>query len=220
MRSPCTATKSSPCSPQLEKARTQQRRPNAAINKLINKLINLKQDKKTPQSYTEPPLASKTATKGFSFCFASHSCLALPQRCFAFQPGIKRLCEAMTGVKATSLPLLRGEKDCLHIWNPEWNHGILVPKRVLRSLSSFQTILTLITLIDNPNISSISNISWILCECGHELKCVFVKKEQTVLCTLTSAVTALFTASLLGSVTVWVLFILSHMFIRHRPCMF
>ena len=33
MRSPCTATKSSPRSPQLEKARTQQRRPNAAKNK-------------------------------------------------------------------------------------------------------------------------------------------------------------------------------------------
>ena len=33
MRSPLTATKSSPCSPQLEKARTQQRRPNAAKNK-------------------------------------------------------------------------------------------------------------------------------------------------------------------------------------------
>ena len=29
MRSPCTATKSSLCSPQLEKARAQQRRPNA-----------------------------------------------------------------------------------------------------------------------------------------------------------------------------------------------
>ena len=33
MRSPRTATKSSPCSPQLEKARTQQQRPNAAIKK-------------------------------------------------------------------------------------------------------------------------------------------------------------------------------------------
>ena len=33
MRSPRTATKSSPYSPQLEKARTQQRRPNAAKNK-------------------------------------------------------------------------------------------------------------------------------------------------------------------------------------------
>ena len=38
MRSPCTATKSSPHSPQLEKARAQQRRPNAAKNK-INKFI-------------------------------------------------------------------------------------------------------------------------------------------------------------------------------------
>ena len=33
MRSPRTATKSSPCSPQLEKARVQQRRPNSAKNK-------------------------------------------------------------------------------------------------------------------------------------------------------------------------------------------
>ena len=39
MRSPRTATKSSPCSLQLEKARVQQRRPNAAKNK-INKLEN------------------------------------------------------------------------------------------------------------------------------------------------------------------------------------
>ena len=37
MRSPRTATKSSPCSPQLAKARVQQRRPNAAKNKLIKK---------------------------------------------------------------------------------------------------------------------------------------------------------------------------------------
>ena len=35
-RSPRTTMKSSPCSPQLEKAHTQQRRPNAAKNKLIN----------------------------------------------------------------------------------------------------------------------------------------------------------------------------------------
>ena len=34
---PCTATKSSPCSLQLEKACVQQRRPNAAINKQTNK---------------------------------------------------------------------------------------------------------------------------------------------------------------------------------------
>ena len=33
MRSPCTATKSRPCSPQLEKARAQQQRPNTAIKK-------------------------------------------------------------------------------------------------------------------------------------------------------------------------------------------
>ena len=40
MRSPRTATKSSPRSPQLEKACTQQRRPNAAKNKnKINKIL-------------------------------------------------------------------------------------------------------------------------------------------------------------------------------------
>ena len=33
MRRPCTATKSSPHSPQLEKARVQQQRPNAAKKK-------------------------------------------------------------------------------------------------------------------------------------------------------------------------------------------
>ena len=37
MRSPRTATKSCPHSPQLEKARAQQRRPNAAKNKQTNK---------------------------------------------------------------------------------------------------------------------------------------------------------------------------------------
>ena len=43
MRSPRTATKSSPRSPQLEKARAQQRRPKAAKNKQItNKTIFLK----------------------------------------------------------------------------------------------------------------------------------------------------------------------------------
>ena len=31
MRSPCTATKSNPCSPQLEKARAQQRRPKCVL---------------------------------------------------------------------------------------------------------------------------------------------------------------------------------------------
>ena len=39
MRSPRTATKSSSGSPQLEKARAQQQRPNAAKNKSINKFI-------------------------------------------------------------------------------------------------------------------------------------------------------------------------------------
>ena len=45
MRSPHTAMKSSPHSPQLEKARAQQRRPNAAKHKEINKL---KKKKETP----------------------------------------------------------------------------------------------------------------------------------------------------------------------------
>ena len=38
MRSPRTAMNSSPRSPQLEKACTQQQRPNAAKNKLKNKI--------------------------------------------------------------------------------------------------------------------------------------------------------------------------------------
>ena len=37
VRRPRTATKSSPCSPQLERARAQQRRPNAAKNKIKEK---------------------------------------------------------------------------------------------------------------------------------------------------------------------------------------
>ena len=44
MRSPRTTTKSSPGSPQLEKARVQQRRPNTAKNK--TKQIYLKKKKK------------------------------------------------------------------------------------------------------------------------------------------------------------------------------
>ena len=42
MRSPHTAMKSSPRSLQLEKARAQQRRPNAAINKWVNEWMNNK----------------------------------------------------------------------------------------------------------------------------------------------------------------------------------
>ena len=42
MRSLRTTMKSSPRSPQLEKARAQQQRPNAAINKEINKFIKKK----------------------------------------------------------------------------------------------------------------------------------------------------------------------------------
>ena len=44
MRGPRTAMKSGPHLPQLEKALTQKRRPNTAINKLINYLINLKKN--------------------------------------------------------------------------------------------------------------------------------------------------------------------------------
>ena len=42
MRSPWTATKSSPRLLQLEKARAQQRKPNAAKNKQMNKFIKKK----------------------------------------------------------------------------------------------------------------------------------------------------------------------------------
>ena len=39
VRGPCTAMKSGPCSPQLEKALAQKQRPNTAKNKLINKCM-------------------------------------------------------------------------------------------------------------------------------------------------------------------------------------
>ena len=54
MRSLHTAAKSSPHSPQLEKAHTQQRRPNAAKNKnknKINKFIKKKKKKKTGRDF-------------------------------------------------------------------------------------------------------------------------------------------------------------------------
>ena len=54
MRSPCTVTKSSPSSPQLEKARAQQRRPNTAKNKLISS----KKHSKPKLLYTEQSPAS------------------------------------------------------------------------------------------------------------------------------------------------------------------
>ena len=48
MRSPCTATKSSPRSPQLEKAHAQQWRPNTAKNKqIINKFLKKKEMRKS-----------------------------------------------------------------------------------------------------------------------------------------------------------------------------
>ena len=40
VRGPCTAMKSGPHLPQLEKALAQKRRPNTAINELINKYMN------------------------------------------------------------------------------------------------------------------------------------------------------------------------------------
>ena len=48
MRSPITATKSSPCSPQLEKACAQQQRPNTAKskNKFILKIKKINQSQK------------------------------------------------------------------------------------------------------------------------------------------------------------------------------
>ena len=54
MRSLCTATKSSPHSPQLEKARTQQRKPNAA-KKHINKFLK-KEKKKVIQAHYQANL--------------------------------------------------------------------------------------------------------------------------------------------------------------------
>ena len=42
MRSPCTAAKRSPRSPQLEKAHVQQRRPNAAKNELKTKKVTVR----------------------------------------------------------------------------------------------------------------------------------------------------------------------------------
>lgn len=94
---------------------------------------------------------------------------------------------------------------CMPVWNPEWNYGIVVPRRVLRSMPSRQAVWTLIILTDkrwpNPNVSLTSNISWILCGQGQELRCVFLKKKQTVLQHTTYAVSALFTASFLGTVS-------------------
>ena len=50
MRSLRTATKSSPCSPQLEKAHVQQRRPNAAKNL---KILKKSWDKKKLKQHTK-----------------------------------------------------------------------------------------------------------------------------------------------------------------------
>ena len=47
VRGPCTAMKSGPCSPQLEKALAQKRRPNAAKNKLSNYFFLKKESFKT-----------------------------------------------------------------------------------------------------------------------------------------------------------------------------
>ena len=60
MRSPSTARKSSPLSPQLEKARAQQRRPNAAKNKIKLR----KKEKEEEISQTNP----NAALYGFKTC--------------------------------------------------------------------------------------------------------------------------------------------------------
>ena len=54
MRSPCTATKSSPRSPQLEKARVQQQRPSTAKNNKINKIFKkFKKDSENDRIYQD-----------------------------------------------------------------------------------------------------------------------------------------------------------------------
>ena len=64
MRSLRSATKSSPRSPQLEKARAQQRRPNVAKN-LKNKYINLLKKKKERKKPTS--VSSHQSEKGQSW---------------------------------------------------------------------------------------------------------------------------------------------------------
>ena len=59
MRSPHSATKSSPCSPQLEEACESQWRPNAAKNK-INKFIKKKKKKDSRLQPELPEPCSKT----------------------------------------------------------------------------------------------------------------------------------------------------------------
>ena len=75
MRSPCTATKSSPHSLQLEKACAQQRRPNAAKNK-INKF--------TKKKY---PVVKTFLLKGFSLLYKQHSEFLRGQQSPIFQGG-------------------------------------------------------------------------------------------------------------------------------------
>ena len=76
MRSPRTATKSSPCSPQLEKPRTQQRRSNAA-KKIIN-INKLKKKKEIAQEINrqEQPWWQKAEARGRGRMFAL---LAVPR---------------------------------------------------------------------------------------------------------------------------------------------
>ena len=68
MRSPRTAMKSSPCSPQLEKARAQQRRRNAGKNKL--------KKKKKPRSTIFPKVL---------VIFKKHYCSILDQTTYSYR---------------------------------------------------------------------------------------------------------------------------------------
>ena len=67
MRSPCTTTKSSPHSTQLEKARVQQRKPNAAKNKFIKKKKKPEYESGKPQlscHHKVKPLSENVANLG------------------------------------------------------------------------------------------------------------------------------------------------------------
>ena len=71
MRSPHTATKSSPSSPQLEKASIQQQRPNAAKNK-INKFIFLKKELSIANSFKAQVIVYKHV-KQMKGIFSNHT---------------------------------------------------------------------------------------------------------------------------------------------------
>ena len=91
MGSPRTATKSSPRSPQLEKAHAQQRKPNAAKNKinLKNKLINFKKKEAYHSGFWKPP------------------CIALGMVIFSLKviKAVTKICKALTACQALFLVL-------------------------------------------------------------------------------------------------------------------